>query len=92
MKLARLHYESAAELEPSFSPLYYNLALVYYQLDDLDRAFGSLHRYKELAPEDEDMQVINELLKWLEQACELGNPWRGTSSVSSIRKKNSSGH
>jgi tetratricopeptide (TPR) repeat protein len=93
LKLARLHYESAAQLEPSFSPLYYNLALVYYQLDDLDRACGSLHRYKELAPEDEDMQAIDELLKWLEQACDLDNPAAaGTHGGSSIRKKNSSGH
>jgi len=101
LKLARLHYESAAELEPSFSPLHYNLALVYYHLDDLNRACGSLHRYKELAPEDEDMRAINELLKWLEQARDLGKPDNlgnlgnsdaaGSPGVSSIRKKNSSG-
>ena len=93
LKLARLHYESAAELEPSFSPLYYNLALVYYQLNDLDRACGSLLRYKELAPEDEDMQAIDELLKWLEQACNLGNlGGAGTPNASSIRKGKTSGH
>ena len=92
LKLARLHYESAAELEPSFSPLYYNLALVYYQLNDLDGACGALHRYKELAPEDEDLQTIDELLKWLEQARDLSNPGSPANSVSSIRKKNSSGH
>jgi tetratricopeptide (TPR) repeat protein len=95
LKLARLHYESAAELEPSFSPLYYNLALVYYELDDLGAARGALHRYTELAPDDEERQAINELLRWLEQACDLsrpdapGNVARG---VSSVRKKNSSGH
>jgi tetratricopeptide (TPR) repeat protein len=95
LKLARLHYESAAELEPSFSPLYYNLALVYYELDDLGAACGALHRYIELAPDDEDRKAIDELLRWLEQAYELnrpetpGNLARG---VSSVRKKNSSGH
>ncbi|HSO76734.1 MAG TPA: tetratricopeptide repeat protein [Blastocatellia bacterium] len=68
LRLARLHYESAAELEPSFSPLYYNLALVYYELQDLNAACAALHRYKELAPHDEDMKMIDELLKWLDQA------------------------
>ena len=95
LKLARLHYESAAELEPSFSPLYYNLALVYYELDDLGAACGALQRYIELAPDDEDRQGIDELLRWLERACVLnrddaaGTVARG---VSSVRKKNSSSH
>lgn len=68
LQLAKLHYESAAELEPSFSPLHYNLALVCYRLGDLNGACEALHRYKELAPEDSEMQAIDELLKWLEQA------------------------
>ena len=71
LKLAKLHYETAAELEPSFSPLHYNLALVYYRLDNLDRACSALHRYKELAPEDQEMSAIDELLSWLEQARDL---------------------
>jgi tetratricopeptide (TPR) repeat protein len=71
LKLARLHYETAAELEPSFPPLYYNLALVYYEFGDLTAACGALHRYKELAPEDHEMDAINQLLKWLEQARDL---------------------
>ena len=92
MKLARLHYESAAELEPSFSPLYYNLALAYYELNDLSSACSALQRYIELAPDDEDRQAIDELLRWLERACVLnrdeaqGAAARG---VSSGRKKNS---
>jgi tetratricopeptide (TPR) repeat protein len=72
LKLARLHYEAARELEPSFSPLYYNLALVYYELDDLDSACASLRRYKELAPEGEDLNAIEELLGWLDRARNLG--------------------
>ena len=87
LKLARLHYESAAELEPSFAPLYYNLALVCYQLGDLDGAFGSLARYKEIAPEDEDMQTTDELLKWLEQARDLGKRGATPSGAQLFGKK-----
>ena len=78
LQLAKLHYESAAELEPSFSPLHYNLALVYYKLDNLNGACAALHRYKELAPEDHEMQAIDELLKWLEQARDIENTRRGS--------------
>jgi tetratricopeptide (TPR) repeat protein len=94
LKLARLHYESAAELEPSFSPLYYNLALVYYELDDLSAACGALHRYTELAPDDEDRQAIDELLRWLEQARDLNSLDAPSGNVArvSVRKKNSSAH
>jgi len=95
LRLARLHYESAAELEPSFSPLYYNLALVYYELHDLSAACGALHRYTELAPEDEERKAIDELLRWLEQACDLskpGVPDNVSHAVPSVRKKNSSGN
>lgn len=80
LQLAKLHYECAAELEPSFSPLHYNLALVYYRLDDLNGACAALHKYKELAPEDHEMEAIDELLKWLEQARDIENKRRGTSS------------
>ena len=78
LQLAKLHYESAAELEPSFSPLHYNLALVYYKLDDLNGACAALHKYKELAPEEHEMQAIDELLKWLEQARDIENKRRGS--------------
>jgi tetratricopeptide (TPR) repeat protein len=71
LQLAKLHYESAAELEPSFSLLHYNLALVYYKVDDLDGACDALHRYKELASEDQETETIDELLKWLEQARDI---------------------
>ena len=89
LRLARLHYESAAELEPSFSPLYYNLALVYYELQDLNAACAALHRYKELAPSDEDMKLIDELLKWLEQARDIAER---AAKNRTPHAKNSPGH
>ena len=78
LRLAKLHYESAAELEPSFSPLHYNLALVCYKLDDLNGACGALHKYKELAPEDLEIEAIDELLKWLEQARDIESKRRSS--------------
>jgi tetratricopeptide (TPR) repeat protein len=89
LRLARLHYESAAELEPSFSPLYYNLALVYYELQDLNSACAALHRYQELAPPDEDMQLIDELLKWLEQARDIA---KRSAPPHTTQTNNSSNH
>jgi tetratricopeptide (TPR) repeat protein len=79
LQLAKLHYETAAELEPSFSLLHYNLALVYYKLDNLDGACAALHKYKELVPEDLEMNAIDELLSWLEQARDIKNRRRGSS-------------
>jgi len=90
LRLARLHYESAAALEPSFSPLYYNLALVYYELDDLTAASEALHRYKELAPEDEEMQAIDQLLTWLEQARSIKNTLPNPPAIQNHKPKNSS--
>lgn len=78
LQLAKLHYESAAELEPSFSLLHYNLALTYYKVDDLDSACAALHRYKELAFEDNEMEAIDKLLTWLEQVREIERKRRGS--------------
>jgi tetratricopeptide (TPR) repeat protein len=71
LRLAKLHYETAAALEPSFAPLHFNAALVHYRLGDLSEACQSLQRYKDLAPEDGEIAAIDELLKWLERARDL---------------------
>ena len=64
--LARLHYEAAAQIEPNFSLVYYNLALVYHRLTDVAAATQALHRYKELEPGDEEIELVDQLLKALE--------------------------
>jgi tetratricopeptide (TPR) repeat protein len=64
--LARLHYEAAAQIEPNFSLVYYNLALVYHRLTDVAGATRALHRYKELEPGDEEIELVDQLLKALE--------------------------
>src|SRR5207245_3269812 len=61
--LARLHYEAATQIEPNFSLVYYNLALVYHRLNNVEGARRSLNRYKDLEPGDEEIEVIAQLLK-----------------------------
>ncbi|MEN3325482.1 MAG: hypothetical protein V7638_289 [Acidobacteriota bacterium] len=63
LQLARLHYEAAAQIEPGFSLVYFNLSLVYHKLGDLEAASATLERYRRLEPEDEDLEVLNQLLK-----------------------------
>jgi len=64
--LARLHYEAATQIEPNFSLVYYNLALVYHRLNNVQAATQSLNRYKELEPSDEEIELVDQLLKALE--------------------------
>jgi tetratricopeptide (TPR) repeat protein len=68
--LARLHYEAATQIEPNFSLVYYNLALVYHRLANVSGARQALHKYKELEPGDEEIELVDQLLK----AMELGRP------------------
>ena len=63
LPLARLHYEAAAQIESGFSLVYFNLALVYHKLNDLQGAIAALDKYKQLAPDDEEIEAVNQLLK-----------------------------
>jgi DNA-binding transcriptional MerR regulator len=63
LRLARLHYELAAEIEPSFPNLYFNLGLVHAMRGDLERAETALTRVRELAPDDEALDVGDLLTK-----------------------------
>jgi tetratricopeptide (TPR) repeat protein len=66
LRLARLHYETATQIEPGFSLVYFNLALAYHKLGNLDGAFKALEKYKELEPNDEEIEAVNQLLKAME--------------------------
>jgi len=68
--LARLHYEAAIQIEPNFSLVFYNLALVYHRLNNVEGARQSLNRYKDLEPGDEEIELVDQLLK----AMETGRP------------------
>src|SRR3979409_2398870 len=48
LRLALLHYEAAAQIEPGFSLVYFNLALVHFKLNDLVASLAALATYKEL--------------------------------------------
>ena len=61
--LARLHYEAATQIEPGFSLVYFNLALVYHRLKDASGAWTALEHYRELEPEDKEIEALRELLK-----------------------------
>jgi tetratricopeptide (TPR) repeat protein len=66
LRLARLHYETATLIEPGFSLVYFNLALVYHRLNEMSLAYAALEKYKQLEPNDEEIGAINQLLKAME--------------------------
>src|SRR3954464_10945881 len=68
--LARLHYEAAIQIEPNFSLVYYNLALVYHRLNNVTGATQALNKYKDLEPGDEEIELVDQLLK----AMQSGRP------------------
>jgi tetratricopeptide (TPR) repeat protein len=58
-KLAKLHYELAAEIDPDFPNTYFNLGLVYALSDDYEDAVNALFKYKQLVPEEEGKKADN---------------------------------
>lgn len=62
VRLARMHYELAAEVEPGFGNLYFNLGLVHALNNDYPAALSTLSKYKELAPTEEGTKA-DELLE-----------------------------
>jgi tetratricopeptide (TPR) repeat protein len=71
--LARLHYEAATQIEPGFSLVYFNLALVYHRLKDASAAWTALEHYRELEPEDKDIEALAELLRVAEASSRPNN-------------------
>lgn len=65
-RLARLHYEISAVIEPSAASVHFNLGLIHAIDGNLVAAIAALHRAKEFAKEDE-MAQINELLSNLQR-------------------------
>lgn len=57
LKLAKLHYEIAIQIEPYFANSYFNLGLVLALDHQLRPAISALLKYKELAPEEEKVDV-----------------------------------
>src|SRR5205807_1472511 len=65
-RLAQLHYEMAAEIEPTFANVYFNLALVRGINEDPEAALAALNAYRRLAPTDE-VRNVDELLSNLKR-------------------------
>lgn len=57
MRLARVHYEFAAEIRPAFPYVYFNLGLLYALDENFKASIEALTKYKDLAPEDDTRQV-----------------------------------
>jgi tetratricopeptide (TPR) repeat protein len=53
LRLARMHYEFAAEINPEFPSLYFNLGLVLALLEEKKAAIGALVKYQLLTPPEE---------------------------------------
>lgn len=58
-RLARIHYEMAGQVDPSFANVYFNLALVQALSNDLAAALSSLTRYQELVSDAEGRNVAD---------------------------------
>jgi tetratricopeptide (TPR) repeat protein len=66
-RLARIHYEMAGQVDPSFANVYFNLGLVQAISNDLAAAVSALTRYQELVSEAEGRNV-KELLHNLKKS------------------------
>lgn len=73
LPLARLHYEAAAQIESGFSLVYFNLALVYHRIGNLPAALGALEKYKQLEPDDAEIEAVNQLLKAMQTPRQPGH-------------------
>jgi tetratricopeptide (TPR) repeat protein len=65
-RLAQIHYEMAAEVDPDFANIYFNLALVQSINGELAAAIKSLTTFQQLAPANEARNA-DELLRNLRQ-------------------------
>jgi len=79
LRLAQIHYEIAAEVDPSFPNVYFNLALVQAMKNDLRGAVNSLIKYQELASKDEG-RMAGELLENLKKSLAAAKTSRISSS------------
>lgn len=62
--LAKIHYETAIEVEPTFSNSYFNLALTLAMSKSFQEAVNVLNQYRELTP-TEDHSITDDLIRKL---------------------------
>lgn len=66
-RLAQLHFEMAAELEPTFANAFFNLALVQAINNELEAALSALFKYQQLVSEEEG-RIAQELVESLRKS------------------------
>ena len=67
MRLARAHYEIAADIEPDFPNVHFNLGLATALQEDYHASYNAFARYRDLAPPNE-ARVADELLESIRSA------------------------
>ena len=72
-RLAQVHYEMAVEVDPTFSKIYFNLALVQAINNDHAAAAATLVKYEQLVPEEEARHA-DELLQSLRKSLNPAEP------------------
>ena len=77
LRLARIHYEMARQVDPSFANVYFNLGLVQAISNDLAAAVSAFTRYQELVSEAEGRNV-DELLRNLKTSLAARNSRLGS--------------
>jgi tetratricopeptide (TPR) repeat protein len=70
MRLARAHYEIAADIEPNFPTVHFNLGLVTALTEDYQAAYHAFTHYRDLAPPNE-ARIASELLASIRSAMQL---------------------
>lgn len=70
LKLARMHYEKAIEVDGDLASAYFNLGLVTALSEDYQTAYDSLAHYKSIAP-PEEIAVADDLMRYLRSAINL---------------------
>jgi tetratricopeptide (TPR) repeat protein len=70
MRLARAHYEIAAEIDPGFPNVHFNLGLVTALGEDYSAAYRAFSRYRDLAPPHE-ARIATDLLASIRTAMNL---------------------
>jgi len=74
-RLAQVHYEMAAEVDPTFANVYFNLALVQSINHEPAAAIATLTKYQQLVPEDEALHA-EDLLRDLRLSLAVTNDSR----------------
>src|SRR5262249_9721210 len=75
-RLAQIHYQMAAEIDPGFANVYFNLALVQVINDDPVAAVATLNKYRELVPVEEG-RVAEDLLQNLRKSLAVAKSSQG---------------